>query len=376
MGKKKLSYTPSKSEFILLCLLLFIGIGALMLTYLVLPAWNDYKDTLGRYEQRQLELEDLKTEYESLDEYKLRVSEIERELEGLGTRIPSYHSQEEVIAALNSVSAQSGLSLLSISFSGPVTQDKAVFLASLSHASGSGSQQSGGFITSERVTLRFTGTFDSLRNFIQAYELNSRQVCFTDTTVTADEEGTLSGSATMLVFSLADETDAQQEHPSYHYDAPEASGKDDPFAPSQSYTAHANAGSASTQTDFFIIINTYDDNANKIQMGKYTVASTQIASDRNEGVFANFNISGSGNELSYSYQLGDRSYSGTLEHSGDTVNLSILSRSRKNDRDNVGVTLNVANDSEKEIAITVKNDDPINPRFVMGTISGAVQVIS
>ena len=38
MSKKKLNYSPRKSEFILLCLLLFVGVAALMLTYLVLPA--------------------------------------------------------------------------------------------------------------------------------------------------------------------------------------------------------------------------------------------------------------------------------------------------------------------------------------------------
>ncbi|MPM59219.1 hypothetical protein SDC9_106059 [bioreactor metagenome] len=43
--------------------------------------------------------------------------------------------------------------------------------------------------------------------------------------------------------------------------------------------------------------------------------------------------------------------------------------------DNVGVTLNVQNNTGIPVIVTVKNDDATNPRFQLGTTSGSVQVV-
>jgi type IV pilus assembly protein PilO len=376
LSKKKLNYSPRKSEFILLCLLLFVGVAALMLTYLVLPAWREYQDIVSRYELQQNQLESLKAEYSSLDELKSQAEEINGQLEGLRSRVPSYYSQEEIIASVNSISESSGLSLLNITFAGPVAQDRTTFLAGLSPTLSAGIASGSELVTSERVTASFIGSYDSLRSFIEAFELGTRQYCFRNITITGSEEGRITGTVTFLAFSMDDGSNTVREMSSYDYNAPEPQGRDNPFAAFESYSYGMPADTVSAAPDFYVIINSYDDNANKVQMGRYPVAATQIASDRNESIPASINISGSENKLSFSYKLGDMSYSGTFEHSGDTVNINILSRNRKNEDDNVGIIMNVTNDSDRKVVITVKNDDPVDPRFVLGTTSGAVQVIS
>ncbi len=176
----------------------------------------------------------------------------------------------------------------------------------------------------------------------------------------------------MLVFSVGL---PQEEYPGYDYAAPQAPGAEDPFAPYENYEGPENTQSGTAEApDFYIILNTYDDNDNKIQIGRYPISATQIASDLNESVSASLDVSGAGDALSYSYTLGGSSYSGTFDRTGEEILITILSRERKSAEDLVGITLDVSNSTGKTVRITVKNDDPDAPRFVLGTTSGSVTI--
>jgi hypothetical protein len=98
LGKKKLGFSPSKSEFIMLCFLLFVAVVALMLNYLVFPAYNSFKQEKNSYDQQMLQLDHLKREYDALDTYKENEAGIDGDLSALNSLIPPYFSQEEMTA--------------------------------------------------------------------------------------------------------------------------------------------------------------------------------------------------------------------------------------------------------------------------------------
>lgn len=377
MGKKKPGFSPSKSEFILLCGLLFIAVVALMLNYLVFPAYNKYTESKNGYDRQFTQLDNLKREYGSLEKYRENENELQEKLIKLHDVIPAYYAQEDVITELNKAALKSDLRLTGISFSGTVTETKSAFLAGISAAAATGNQNeagsaadASGMITYERISLDFTGAFSSFQAFLSSFEISERKVYFRDVTMTADEDSILSGSMTMLVFGVGI---PGGDYPGYEYDTPAAVGAQDPFAPYENYVPAEEIAAAEASPDFFMILNTYDDNNNKILMGKFPISAAQIASNQNENVSAKLLLSGSGGEYSFTYSINGDTYSGTFSSSNEAISLSVLSRDRKNADDLVGVTLAVENFSDKTISITVKNDDANDPRFILGETTGSVQ---
>ena len=140
MGKKKPGFSPSKSEFILLCGLLFIAVVALMLNYLVFPAYNKYTESKNGYDRQFTQLDNLKREYGSLEKYRENENELQEKLIKLHDVIPAYYAQEDVITELNKAALKSDLRLTGISFSGTVTETKSACLAGISAAAATGNQ--------------------------------------------------------------------------------------------------------------------------------------------------------------------------------------------------------------------------------------------
>lgn len=386
----KLNYSPSKNEFILLISLLIVVIAALAVNYLLLPGWSELRGSMQRYENQKVQLENLRAEYARLDSYLEEDAKLQSDLESLRGVLPDYLSEEEILASLDDHAASSGLKVLGIAFSGVTSDTRDAFLAGLklSAAAGSSASATAGkaqgngqyYVRSERISLSYTGSYENLVDFLSAFESQTRQVYFRSSSLSRADDGSLNGALTMLVFSgSARAPDANDpDYPGYEYDAPAAPGKGNPFAAFAGYAGvTAGASSAFTTPDFYLILNTYDDNSDKILMGKYPVSRAQIASDDNRNVSASLTLTKSGTRCNYTFTLGEESYSGSfaLGESDASLTVSVLSRARKSTMDNVGVTLSVKNGAGLPVIISVKNDDDANPRFRLGTTSGSVQVV-
>lgn len=400
MSKIKLNYTPNKNEFILLFGLVIVVIVVLFVNVLVSPAWDNLSMTRQSYSNQKTQLENLKAEYKNIDKYLEKDAELTAQLNDLQKMIPAYYSQEEVISAVDTVATKSGLKVLSIAMNGVATESGQPFMDELeisatsnkeggdsksdskSDESDSDSQKESDFIQSEHVTLTYSGTYEQLTSFLTSFEANPRQVYFRKAVLNRVENGTLTGSLEMLVFSSNSKAPVENDpnYPGYAYTTPKTMGKTNPFTAFASYNGAAGATGGQTAMsvpDFYVIINTYDDNANKILMGKYPVSNAQITSDKNDDISATLTIGVSGSSYQYQYKLGDASYSGSFPVSptDTSLTLSILSSARKSSFDQVGLTLNVQNNTGKTFTIYVKNDDASNPRFHIGATAGTVQVV-
>lgn len=387
-NKIKLSYTPSKNEFILLCGLAAVIIAAGFLNYLILPAWGEFTSAYDRYNAQAAQVETLKAEYASLNAYLEQEASLSVELAALREVIPSYLSEEEVICLVDSISSDSALALQGISFSGSTFEPRSAFLSSLKQTAASSAPASGSsgaaavsdsvYIRSQRVALNYTGGYRNLVDFLGMFEQSKRQYYFRSASMTRTDDGSLTGALTLLAFSSGPASEKNDEYPGYAFGAPPPEGAADPFAAFPGYApAGAVHASAVETPDFYIILNTYDDNANKILIGKYPISNTQISSNQNQNVSATLTLSSSGSEISYTYQLGADSYTGVFQPDNNSSGLSVnvLSRARKSALDRVGITLNVQNNTGKSVAVTVKNDDASSPRFILGSTVGRVQVI-
>lgn len=386
MNKMKLNYTPSKNEFVLLSVLLVVALLALYVNYLGAPLTSQVYEAAQEKQMQQAALDNLKAEYANLGQYQRKEDELSKQLAELQQVIPGYFSEEEILSSLDTVSAQSGLELLGISFGGVQTEQRAAFLASLklsadttgaNETTAPAATEGGPYVCSERITVSYKGTYDALVKFMSELESQDRQVYFRNAVFSRSEDGSLSGSLVILVFSQLETDPAEQDYPNYDYQTPTMPGKTDPFAAYASYEGGtATAGNTMASPDFYAIINSYDDNSSKLLFGKYPVSGAQVTADKNANTTATLTLSKSGSQINYSYQLGSDSYSGSYSLATDAtqITMNVLSRARKSALDLVGLTLNVQNTTGMELVITVKNDDPTTHRFDLGTTSGRVRV--
>ena len=378
MSKLKGSYSPSKSEAYLLTLLLAVGIIALSLNYLILPQWAALGESRQRQESQAALVERLRAEHARLDEYRREEEAAAQELSALEAALPGYFSEEELLTTVNTRSAASGLSLPAIAFGGVRAEGREEFLSALRPGREGTAAAGGEQISSERILLNYAGSYEGLKGFLTGLEGETRKVFFRGLSVARGADGQLSGTVDLLAFSALGEGSGTGGYPGYPYGAAAPAGKGDPFAPFAS--APQGGGAASPvevkNPDFYAVLNTYDDNASKILMGKYPSSGVQLTSETNGEVLAALTLTRSGDGYRYTYSLSGRSRSGdlTLEEGQSELLVSVLSRDRKGSGDKVGMTLSVKNETDLPVLIRVSNDDGASPRFKLGTVSGSVRV--
>ena len=377
MSKLKGSYSPSKSEIYLLTLLLVVAIAALSLNYLILPQWTALQESRQRQETQAALVEQLRAEHARLGEYRQEEESVAQELSALEAALPGYFSEEELLTTVNTRSANSKLSLPAMAFGGVQTQSREEFLSSLRpEQEGAAVVTGGDRILSERIMLNYTGSYEGLKGFLAGLEGETRKVFFRGLSVARGADGVLSGTVDVLAFSAVQE--GTGDYPGYPYGAAAPAGKGDPFAPFSSAPQGGGAANpAETRNpDFYAVLNTYDDNASKILMGKYPSSGVQLTSETNGEVQAALTLTQSGGGYRYTYSLNGRSRSGdlALEQGQSELLVSVLSRDRKGSGDKVGMALSVKNETDLPVLVRVSNDDGASPRFKLGTVSGSVRV--
>lgn len=410
--KGKLQYTPSKNEFFLLLLLAIVAVSALAIHFLYLPEWTALTTKHEEYKTEKTLVETLRSEYEKIDTYLDEDAKLGAQLEELRQMIPTYLSEEEILASIDGSAASAKLDVLGITISELNFSTQKEFLAQMvlassvqtkktdediaayeeatghditpedeSSTTNDISKKEGPYIKSKVVTINYKGSYESFVAFLAAFESQKRQVYFRSNATSRAEDGTISGSLTMLVFSSSNQLPSLNDpnFPGYDYQTPSVFGKANPFAAFPNYIGVSDtARSAMSSPDFYAILNTYDDNSNKIMMGKYPVSRAQVSCDKNENVPAHLSLTAEGGQCTYSYQVGEETYSDSfqLDSKQSSLSIAILSRTRKSSMDNVAMTLAVENHTALPLTVVVKYDDPSNPRFHLGTTSGNVQLVN
>jgi type IV pilus assembly protein PilO len=189
--------------------------------------------------------------------------------------------------------------------------------------------------------------------------------------MTSGDDGGISGSMTMQLIGMGDGPFAEEQ--GYGVDVPEAAGKEDPFSPIRGAKGGAAAASPSRSPDFYMILNTYDDNASKVILGKYPQAQTEVYYNANQAVKGTLTVTKSSGGYSYSYNVGSDKYSGRIEGESGSLAMTVISRPRSSGGDKVSVTLDITNNSGVPLNISVTNDDAAKPRFILGKTSGTVK---
>jgi len=141
--------------------------------------------------------------------------------------------------------------------------------------------------------------------------------------------------------------------------------------------SQASQAADDLNTDYFIKLNSANDNTNGKTVGKAddVQGSTYVTSNSNSKEDISFIVAGEGGEYMVKYSIGDSTYTDSIEKSEDEkIYLRIVSADRFGDEDKVAASIRISNSSDIPVYVNVESDDTDEPRINIVERNGEVTV--
>lgn len=364
-------------EFVLLSVLVIAIEGYFFINYLLTPAYEKYTSTVIDLEGREEVLTELKMDYMRKNAMEKEIKAAEEKLAVIQVQLPPYVSQEEAIFCLDDFSDRSGLDIQSISFLGADELPLSVLPAVGTEEKVYTGAAPAPVVVEQQVSINFMGTYQHLYDFLDYVESSYRKIALKSITMQKNNDGTLNGVMTLSFISYWDEFEGRRP---YVMTPASTSGKAGLFDEYAGYSASGQARSAAVKPaakpDFYITLNSYLNNSAKIFMMNYYNSGSEAIEDKNEIVAARLTLNETDGKYTYSYKLGSYEIveEDPTEIKDGRIRMEVLVQERRSDQDRVGLILDIENNTGVPFEITVKGDDPSNPRFITGKTTGNVVV--
>jgi Tfp pilus assembly protein PilO len=364
-------------EFILLALLIIAIEGYFIISYILVPAYDSYVSATDDLAMRKEVLAELKQDFVRKSAMEEEIKKAEEKLAVIQEQLPPYVSQEEVIFFLEDVSYLSGLTIQSIAF-----HDTDELPLTVLPPEGTGEKVYTGaaptpVIVEQKIGINFMGNYQQLYDFLDNVESSFRKVCMKSMTMQKNNEGLLNGVLTLSFTSYWDDHEGRKPYVMVPTPTPgKASLFDEYTGYSTSAQAPVEVQKPAAKPDFYITLNSYLNNSAKIFMMNYYKSGSEAIEDKNEIVNARMTLNEVNGQYTFSYSLGayDIVEDSPTEIKDGKIRMEVLVQPRQSDQDRVGLVLDITNNTSVPFEITVKGDDPSNPRFITGQTSGSVVV--
>ena len=364
-------------EFILLALLIIAIEGYFIISYILVPAYDSYVSATDDLAMRKEVLAELKQDFVRKSAMEEEIKKAEEKLAVIQEQLPPYVSQEEVIFFLEDVSYLSGLTIQSIAF-----HDTDELPLTVLPPEGTGEKVYTGaaptpVIVEQKIGINFMGNYQQLYDFLDNVESSFRKVCMKSMTMQKNNEGLLNGVLTLSFTSYWDDHEGRKPYVMVPTPTPgKASLFDEYTGYSTSAQAPVEVQKPAAKPDFYITLNSLLNNSAKIFMMNYYKSGSEAIEDKNEIVNARMTLNEVNGQYTFSYSLGayDIVEDSPTEIKDGKIRMEVLVQPRQSDQDRVGLVLDITNNTSVPFEITVKGDDPSNPRFITGQTSGSVVV--
>ena len=221
------------------------------------------------------------------------------------------------------------------------------------------------------TTLSYTCTYDSFKkfiNYIKEYEDRMVMPSFSASYTVADDM--VSGSLTLIQYAIKGEG---RELPAYEYKS-DYYGTDNIFVNNKSATYDPTT--AGYNYDFFVMLSQPAADVQSFIVGKANDGDREsyIYTDDNGKQQITITVSGSEGAYLIGYQIGEISYAESAFDPGDMLDLKIISSSRVGSEDLVSADINLINETDKTLYVSIVNDDKDNERVNIASVTGDISV--
>lgn len=141
----------------------------------------------------------------------------------------------------------------------------------------------------------------------------------------------------------------------------------------------ASDGGEEAEADFFLMLSQPEADVEALIFGQSMdgTGRTHLTSEENKVQEAAVSFKGSEGSYVANYQIGDQKFSdsgdGVSFQKDGTIVFEVISSPRVGDQDQVGVSLDVINKTDRKVTVVVRNDDE-KPRVTVAGITGDVTV--
>lgn len=248
-----------------------------------------------------------------------------------------------------------------------------------------GEEEGGDTLEQLKVAINFSGSYEALKKFIVEVENYSRIINITNISLTPSSETDVNGSMNLEFYAIPKLGEEDMEY--LKWTLKNTYGKDTPFSSSAASGAFSSTiETLTTQTnvnDFVMMLRQATSELPTLSIGraKDEMRESYIYSDNSNAEEVEVEFKEDNGKLYYKYKTSQDKYpkdNTDLGKEFTTISTDIVmeiqSEIRGSTNDSSGINLKVINNTTENVNIIVKNDDNTNPRVLIISEGGIVNI--
>ena len=235
------------------------------------------------------------------------------------------------------------------------------------------------------IGLSFTGTYEVVKAFIDAIQSWEYNLVLSNLSLTPLNENEVSGSTTLEFYAVPKLSDQDQEY--LEWTLENTYGKELPFSNGAASGAYSSTmeqllASGVKVYDFMMLVRSSASDLPAVTIGKALdeTMESYLFTDKNEVEPVTITFKQDGEKYYYRYETSEGAYPSNEELGieftpvNETIEMQIMSESRVEATDQVGVKLKVINETDLVVNIDIKDDDTVAPRISVNSEGFTVNV--
>lgn len=235
------------------------------------------------------------------------------------------------------------------------------------------------------IGLSFTGTYEVVKTFIDAIQSWEYNLVLSNLSLTPLNESEVTGSTTLEFYAIPKLSNQDQEY--LEWTLEDTYGKELPFSSGAASGAYSSTieqllASGVKVYDFMMLVRSSASDLPAVTIGKALDESrdSYLFTDKNEIEPITVTFKQEGEKYYYQYETSEGAYPSSealgveFVPVNDTIEMQIMSESRLEATDQVGVQLKVKNETDLVVNIEIKDDDTEAPRISVNSEGFTVNV--
>ena len=223
------------------------------------------------------------------------------------------------------------------------------------------------------ISLTFTGAYENVKSFIDAVQEWNYNLIITNLSLTPLNDTDVSGSLTLEFYAIPKLEGQDQDYLTWTLE--NTYGKEMPFSNGAASGAYSSTmeqllAAGVKAYDFMMLVRSSTSDLPAVTIGKALdeTRESYLFTDKNEVETVKITLTQQDDKYYYQFETSQGKYpqgeEAAMEFTpiNDSIEFQVMSESRPDVTDAVGVNLNIINNTDLVVNVEVKDDDQTNPR--------------
>ena len=234
------------------------------------------------------------------------------------------------------------------------------------------------------VSISFSGDYENVKAFIDAIQNWNYNLVITNLALSPLTERSVLGSFTLEFYAIPKLDGQDQDY--LEWTLENIYGKEIPFSSeaatgSDSDTMEKILTAGVKTYDFMMLVRSSTSDLPAVTVGKSSdqTRESYLFTDKNEVEAVNITLTQDGDKYYYRFETSEGQYpigdnNKEFTPTSETINIQIMSESRQDITDKVGVEVTINNQTDLIVDVEIKEDDSTNPRVKIVSEGSVVNI--